>query len=58
MKPTKEAMLPRRTVFNVTDPEVTGVDPVPDDSNSQESSKEDYSEGGLSGEAAVSRKHD
>ncbi|MBB5329413.1 hypothetical protein [Tunturiibacter gelidoferens] len=44
--------MPPNTV-TVSDPIVTGVHPVPDDSIGQESSKEDYSEGGLSGEAAV-----
>ncbi|MGF7183366.1 hypothetical protein [Tunturiibacter psychrotolerans] len=51
MKSTKDAMLPN--IVKVSDPIVTGVDPVPDDSISQESSKETYSEGGLSGEASV-----
>jgi hypothetical protein len=32
MKSTKDAMLPRPTVVKVTDPEVTGVDPEPEDS--------------------------
>jgi len=32
MKSTKDAMLPQHRVVNVTDPEVIGVDPVPDDS--------------------------
>jgi hypothetical protein len=31
MKSTKDAMLPRPNVVNVSDLEVTGVDPVPDD---------------------------
>jgi hypothetical protein len=32
MKFTKDAMLPQHTqVVNVSDPEVTGVDPLPDD---------------------------
>jgi hypothetical protein len=42
----------------VSDPVVTGVDTVPDDSTTQESSKEAYSEGGLSGEAVVNTEHD
>ena len=42
-------------IVTVSDPIVTGVHPVPDDRNGQEISKEDYSEGGLSGEAAVER---
>jgi hypothetical protein len=46
--------MPPKTV-TVSDPVVTGVHPVPDDSISQESSKEAYSEGGLSGEATVER---
>jgi hypothetical protein len=46
--------MPPDTV-TVSDPVVTGVHPVPDDRNGQESSKEAYSEGGLSGEAAVER---
>jgi hypothetical protein len=44
--------MPPDTV-TVSDPIVTGVHPVPDDSNSHKSSKEAYSEGGLSGEADV-----
>ncbi len=42
-------------IVTVSDPIVTGVHPVPDDRNGQENSKEDYSEGGLSGEATVER---
>jgi hypothetical protein len=41
--------------MTVSDPVVRGVHPVPDDSNSQESGKETYSEGGLSGEATVNK---
>ena len=44
--------MPPETV-TVSDPIVTGVRSVPDDSNSHKSSKEAYSEGGLSGEADV-----
>jgi hypothetical protein len=44
--------MPPETV-TVSDPIVTGVRPVPDDSNSHKSSKEAYSEGGLSGEATA-----
>jgi hypothetical protein len=58
MKSTKDAMLPQRKVVTVSDPVVTGVDPVPDDDSSQESHKETYSEGGLSGEATVNTEHD
>jgi hypothetical protein len=43
---------PPKTV-TVSDPIVTGVDPAPDDKDVQESSKEAYSEAGLSGEAAA-----
>jgi hypothetical protein len=42
----------------VSDPVVTGVGPVSDDSTGQESSKEAYSERGLSGEAAVNTEGD
>jgi hypothetical protein len=31
MKSTKDAMLPQPKTVKVTDPEVTGVDPVPDE---------------------------
>ena len=48
MKSTKDAMLPRPTEVTVSDPVVSGVHPVPDDS-----SKEIYTEGGLSGEATA-----
>jgi hypothetical protein len=51
-------MLPQPKVVKMTEPEVTGVDPVPDDSISQESSNEAYSEGGLSGEADVNAERD
>jgi hypothetical protein len=51
MKFTKDAMLPH--IVKVSDPIVTGVDPVPDGSISQESSEKAYSEGGLSGEATA-----
>jgi hypothetical protein len=42
----------------VSDPVVTGVHPVPDDSNSQKKQQETYSEGGLSGEATVKSNHE
>jgi hypothetical protein len=44
--------MPPNTV-SVSDPVVTGVKPVPDEIISQKSSKEAYTEGGLSGEAAA-----
>ncbi|MBB5331784.1 hypothetical protein [Tunturiibacter gelidoferens] len=44
--------MPPNTV-TVSDPVVTGVDPVPDEIICIESSKEGYSEGGLSGEATA-----
>ena len=53
MKPTIEAMLPKSNVVKVSDPVVTGADPVPDDVASPSSKTEAYSEGGLSGEAGV-----
>jgi len=54
MKSTKDEMLPGPNMVKVSDPIVTGVDPVPDDSISQKSSKETHSGGGLSGEASIS----
>ena len=54
MKSTKDEMLPRPNIVKVSDPIVTGVDPVPDDSISQKSSKETHSGGGPSGEASIS----
>lgn len=44
--------MPPDTV-TVSDPVVTGVHPVPDDHDGQESTKEACSEGGLSGEATA-----
>jgi hypothetical protein len=58
MKPRIEAMLPKSDVVKMSDPEKTGVDPVPDDVASPSSQTEAYSEGGLSGEATVNRGED